>query len=357
DDPLVLVRGFNRENIWLGVETFRRERDKKEALIERVHETEKPGIVYVATRKRAEEVARELADAGLSAAAYHAGLRATERAATQEAFMNDHLDVIVATTAFGMGVDKANVRFVFHYEISESVDSLYQELGRSGRDGLPARATLFYRTEDLGIRRFFAGGGQVDGDQIRVVAAVVDRADGPVDAVELGEATNLSQTKLITAVSRLEDVGAVEVLPNGTIAEKEGHSGMGRAAEEAASLQLQREEFDRSRTQMIQAYAEHDGCRRHFLLSYFGEDFDPPCGHCDNCDAGAVSGDEGSEPFAVGGRVTHDKWGGGLVQRYEDDSVVVLFDTVGYKQLGIDLVAERGLLEPEVDAAAGLDAA
>ncbi|MFL5885432.1 MAG: RecQ family ATP-dependent DNA helicase, partial [Thermoleophilaceae bacterium] len=200
DDPLVLVRGFNRENIWLGVETFRRERDKKEALIERVHQTEKPGIVYVATRKRAEEMARELADAGLSAAAYHAGLRATERAATQEAFMNDHLDVIVATTAFGMGVDKANVRFVFHYEISESVDSLYQELGRSGRDGLPARATLFYRTEDLGIRRFFAGGGQVDGDQIRVVAAVVDRADGPVDAVELGEATNLSQTKLITAV-------------------------------------------------------------------------------------------------------------------------------------------------------------
>src|SRR3954447_3446650 len=314
-DPLVLVRGFNRENIWLGVESFRRERDKKEALVERVRETDKPGIVYVATRKRAEQVATELADAGLRAVSYHAGLRATERAATQEAFVNDHLDVIVATTAFGMGVDKANVRFVFHYEISESVDSLYQELGRSGRDGLPARAMLFYRTEDLGIRRFFAGGGQVDGDQIRLVAAVVDRADGPVDAVELGEVTNLFQTKLITAVSRLEDVGAVQVLSSGEIAEADGHDGMGNAADEAAGLQEQREEFDRSRTQMIQAYAEHDGCRRHFLLSYFGEDFDPPCGNCDNCDAGAVSGDEGSEPFAVGVRVTHDKWGGGLVQR------------------------------------------
>jgi ATP-dependent DNA helicase RecQ len=354
-DPLVLVRGFNRENIWLGVETFRRERDKKEALIERVRECEKPGIVYVATRKRAEEVASDLRDAGLAAVAYHAGLRGTERTAAQESFMGDSLEVIVATTAFGMGVDKANVRFVFHYEISESVDSLYQELGRSGRDGLPARATLFYRTEDLGIRRFFAGGGQVDGDQIRVVAAVVDRADGPIGPAELGEATNLSQTKLITAVSRLEDVGAVSVLPSGEIAQTKEHDEMGAAAEEAAALQVQREEFDRSRTQMIQAYAEHDGCRRHFLLSYFGEDFDPPCGNCDNCQAGIVfSDDESSEPFAVGARVTHDKWGGGLVQRYEDASVVVLFDSVGYKTLGLDLVVESGLLQAE---AAGLDAA
>src|SRR3954469_9438546 len=170
-EPLMLVRGFNRENIWLGVETFRRERDKKEALIERVRETDKPGIVYVATRKRAEQVATELADAGLRAVSYHAGLRATERAATPEAFMNDHLDVIVATTAFGMGVDKANVRFVFHYEISESVDSLYQQLGGSGPDRLQPHATLCYRTDDLGTRRFSAGGGQVDCDQIRLVAA------------------------------------------------------------------------------------------------------------------------------------------------------------------------------------------
>ena len=358
DDPLVLVRGFNRPNIWLGVERFRRERDKKEALIERLHQSEKPGIVYVATRKHAEEVAEDLRESGITAVAYHAGLRAAERETTQQAFMADSIEVIVATTAFGMGVDKANVRFVFHYEISESVDSLYQEVGRSGRDGLPAKGTLFYRTEDLGIRRFFAGGGQVDGDQIRVVAAVVSRSDGPVDPVELGEVANLSQTKLITAVSRLEDVGALQVLPNGFIAETDGNSDMAQAAEEAAGLQVQREEFDRSRTQMIQAYAEHDGCRRHFLLSYFGEDFEPPCGNCDNCDAGALAVDNGHEPFAVGSRVAHAKWGGGLVQRYEDDSVVVLFDSVGYKTLGLDLVVDRALLEPEAPgAAAAADAA
>jgi ATP-dependent DNA helicase RecQ len=217
---------------------------------------------------------------------------------------------------------------------------------------------LFYRTEDLGIRRFFAGGGQVDGDQIRVVAAVVDRADGPVDPTELGEVANLSQTKLVTAVSRLEDVGAVQVLPSGEIAETERHDGMGRAAQEATGLQEQREEFDRSRTAMIQAYAEHEGCRRQFLLSYFGEEFDPPCGNCDNCDAGAKANGNGHAPFAIGARVVHGKWGGGLVQRYEDDSVVVLFDSVGYKTLALELVKERGLLEPEADAgAAGIGAA
>ncbi|MFL5911773.1 MAG: RecQ family ATP-dependent DNA helicase, partial [Gaiellaceae bacterium] len=357
-DPCTLVRGFDRPNIRLAVERHYEAHHKDAALRAHVDELTKPGIVYVATRKHAEEVAEDLRESGITAVAYHAGLRAAERETTQEAFMADSIEVIVATTAFGMGVDKANVRFVFHYEISESVDSLYQELGRSGRDGLPANGTLFYRTEDLGIRRFFAGGGQVDGDQIRVVAAVVSRSDGPVDPVELGEVANLSQTKLITAVSRLEDVGAVKVLPNGFIAEKDGHPGMAQAAEEAAGLQVQREEFDRSRTQMMQAYAEHDGCRRHFLLSYFGEDFEPPCGNCDNCEAGALAADNGHEPFAVGSRVEHLKWGGGLVQRYEDDSVVVLFDSVGYKTLGLDLVVERGLLEPEAPgAAAAADAA
>jgi ATP-dependent DNA helicase RecQ len=354
-EPLMLVRGFNRENIWLGVETFHRERDKKGALVARVAESEKPGIVYVATRKRSEEVASDLRAAGIEAVAYHAGLRSAERSATQEAFMEDRLDVIVATTAFGMGVDKPNVRFVYHYEISESVDSLYQELGRAGRDGKPARAQLFYRTEDLGIRRFFAGGGQVDGDQIRVVAAVVERAGEPVDPADVSEATSMSGTKLTAAVSRLEEVGAVEVLPSGELASN-GREDMGRAVDEAASRQGQREEFERSRTQMIQAYAEHKGCRRHFILSYFGEEFEPPCGNCDNCDAGLVHADENAEPFAVGERVAHEKWGSGVVQRYEDDSVVVLFESVGYKTLGLQLVVERGLLQREVEAT-GIDTA
>ena len=118
--------------------------------------------------------------------------------------------------------------------------------------------------------------------------------------------------------------------------------------EEAVSEQGDREEFDRSRVQMMGAYADATTCRREFVLTYFGERFEPPCGHCDNCDAGLVSDDEAAErPYTEGSRVVHDKWGGGLVQRYEEDQVVVLFDSVGYKKLGLGLVAERGLLAPE----------
>ena len=98
---------------------------------------------------------------------------------------------------------------------------------------------------------------------------------------------------------------------------------------------------------MMRGYAELRDCRREYLLNYFGEEYGAPCGYCDNCQAGVVSErDEQDPPFPLNGRVVHEKWGGGTVQRYEDDKMVVLFDEVGYKTLGVDLVRERELLEP-----------
>src|SRR3954470_7145077 len=112
--PEVIVRGFDRPGIWLGVERFHTERAKREALLDRVAAEPKPGIVYAATRRMAEELASELGEHGVSALAYHGGMRRRERIRAQEAFMADEVEVVVATTAFGMGVDKPNVRFVFH---------------------------------------------------------------------------------------------------------------------------------------------------------------------------------------------------------------------------------------------------
>jgi ATP-dependent DNA helicase RecQ len=348
-DPELVVRGFDRPNLDLAVARYHDARHKDEALLDAVAAADTPGIVYAATRKRTEELAAALAGRGVEAIAYHAGLKAADREAAQERFMHSEVDVIVATTAFGMGVDKADVRFVFHAEVPESVDSYYQEVGRAGRDGDPASAVLFYRPEDLGLRRFFAGSGHVGADELTEVAEVVGAARDPVDPGELQERTELSQSKLATAVSRLEDAGAVEVLPTGHVAARPDAPPLDDAVREALDEEEDRREFARSRLEMMRAFAETDGCRREFVLSYFGEPFDGvPCGRCDNCRAGKVTAaDVAGEPFALGARVAHPEWGEGVVQRYEHDrAVVVLFDDIGYKTLALEVVRDRGLLEP-----------
>jgi ATP-dependent DNA helicase RecQ len=265
----------------------------------------------------------------------------------QEAFMDDAgCDVVVATVAFGMGVDKPNVRWVFHESVSDSVDSHYQELGRAGRDGEPARARLFYRSEDLGVRRFFAGGA-IDPEALDRIADVLADARRPVEPGELLDKTDLSQTKLATALHRLQDTGAVELEEDGTAKAVASKKRLHEAAEEAAQAEEERLAFDRSRIEMMRAYAEHDSCRRAFILGYFGEEFEPPCGNCDNCDAGltAPASAEGAL-FPTGTRVRHGQWGEGTVGQVEDDQLTVVFDTVGYKTLDAALVRERGLLEP-----------
>jgi ATP-dependent DNA helicase RecQ len=345
-DPLVQISGFDRPNLWFGVERFYDEEAKERRLVARVAELAKPGIVYTATRKDAERLADLLVAHDIDALAYHGGMAATRRETVQEAFMDGQVGVIVATTAFGMGIDKADVRFVVHHAIPESVDSYWQEVGRAGRDGEPAAAILLYRPEDVGLRRFFASGGNVDAHELEAVAGALDHAHGPVEPGELKDELELSESKLTTAIGRLEDVGAVEVRPDGQIAAT-GAKDLAAAVPEAAALQADRESFERSRVDMMRAYAElHDTCRREALLSYFGEATDGPCGHCDLCDSGAVHARRADVPFPVGARVEHPKWGEATIQRYEDDKVVVLFDSVGYKALALEAVSANGLLKP-----------
>jgi ATP-dependent DNA helicase RecQ len=339
-EPEIIVRGFDRPNIRLAVDSFRHEGDKREALLEQARSRGGPGIVYVATRKVAGELAGELRQRGMRALAYHAGLTRKGRDEAQEAFMHDEIDVVVATTAFGMGVDKPNVRFVFHHDPSDSVDSYYQEIGRGGRDDHPAEATLFYRTENLGARRFFAGGG-VDGETVRLVAERVGEASRALDPASLREELGVGESKLMTALVRLEDAGAVQIRPDGKVRSLGVEPDEVDRAMEGAE---ERRAFDRSRLEMMRGYAEHEHCRRAFILSYFGEPYDRACGNCDNCEAGRGLPPAAGEPFPVGSRVDHEQWGEGVVQRYDGDQIVLLFDSVGYRTLSVELIAERDLL-------------
>jgi ATP-dependent DNA helicase RecQ len=345
-DPVTVVRGFDRPNLRLQVETARDDDRKREAVVVRAMSEAKPGIVYTATRKSAEAYAAALAELGIDAAAYHAGMRAADREDVQSRFMAGELDVVVATTAFGMGIDKADVRFVLHAEVADSLDSYYQEIGRAGRDGEPAEAVLFYRQEDLGLRAFFASGG-ADELALRRVATLVTHADGPVEPKELADEAELSATRLSGLVNLLEQAGAVEVTPGGAVDAPEDAPPPARAVEAAVEVAESRRRVERSRVEMMRGYAETLGCRRQFLLAYFGEVLDEPCGRCDTCEAGTAQDepDAGESPYPLQSKVVHKEWGEGVVMRYEGDRIVVLFGEVGYKTLLLQAVAARGLLE------------
>lgn len=343
-DPVVIVHGFDRPNLRLSVERVGSGEGKSERLLELLPSLGTPGIVYVATRQHASDLAKRLRGEGYRAAAYHAGYDKEDRQRVQRQFMEDELEVIVATTAFGMGVDKAHVGFVVHFDVPGSLDAYYQQIGRAGRDGEAAAAILLYDPEDIHLQRFLNSGAAIDADTHERIAALVISAGAAVDVRELRKATGLSATRLRTVLNHLAEVGAVEVSELGEVLPLDDAPTPDAAAEAAQKLQDRHKAFEKSRVEMMKEYAETSGCRRAYLLSYFGESFEPPCGNCDRCLTGEGEQSEQDGPYRVGARVVHDSFGPGQVVRYEEGKVVVLFDEIGYQSLSLDVVEERGLL-------------
>jgi ATP-dependent DNA helicase RecQ len=164
--PAVFVRGFDRANLQFAVTPVQGDRDKLAhclALLKQPGVRGAPAIVYAATRKKVEEVALALCDARIPARAYHAGLDEAERAEVQDWWMTHRIHVVVATNAFGMGVDKRDVRLVVHHALPASVEAYYQEVGRAGRDGLPARCVLLFNHADVRLRDYLIQMPATDG--------------------------------------------------------------------------------------------------------------------------------------------------------------------------------------------------
>ncbi|MGW0364732.1 RecQ family ATP-dependent DNA helicase [Streptomyces sp. NPDC002990] len=359
-DPAVVVAGFDRPNISLEVRRFTEEQERRRAVVERAAAEPKPGIVYAATRKDTEQYAAELAGLGLVAAPYHAGLRAGERSRVHDDFLSSRLDVVVATSAFGMGIDKEDVRFVLHAALPGSIDAYYQEIGRAGRDGEPAVAVLHYRPQDTGMQNFFAARGPGQ-DTLAEVAVQLHEHEEPLALDDLREETGLSRHRATAAANLLEQAGAATTDEEGAIAAAPDMTPE-EAAERASEAAAARRRLERSRVEMMRAYAETTGCRRRLLLGYFGEAYEAPCGSCDVCQsagsdapaadptAGASGTDAGpsehpaAAEFPAGTRVRHREWGDGMVLSEEGDRITVLFDSMGYRTLSLAAVSEQDLL-------------
>ncbi|MFZ7087435.1 RecQ family ATP-dependent DNA helicase [Curtobacterium sp. RRHDQ10] len=346
-EPLVLASGFDRPNLRLEVVRHEDDDAKRDAVADQVAALPVPGLVYVATRKDTLVYADALGDRGRRARAYHAGLRASERESVHRAFLDGEVDVVVATSAFGMGIDKPDVRFVVHADVPESIDAYYQEIGRAGRDGEPAVATLHYRQEDLGLRRFFSAGLPARSDLRAVHRAVpVDR---PIRRSDLARSIDRPARSVGRVVNALIAAGALEESSRGLRRSDAAMSD--RAAADAAVASAEdRERVDGSRIAMMQEFAETSTCRRQFLLGYFGDELAEPCGSCDTCSDGsaveAVHAADGSSDtaFPPDTAVEHAAWGHGTVMSTEEDRITVFFESMGYRTLALADVRDRELL-------------
>jgi ATP-dependent DNA helicase RecQ len=282
-EPERVRSGFDRPNLSFDVIAFDGEGSvaRKRALLADglAMDSNRPAIVYCGTRKSTEEVAEELGHAGIATVAYHAGMTAIARSESQRAFMAGEAEVVVATNAFGMGVDKADVRSVWHWALPSSLEAYYQEAGRAGRDGAPGRAVLLASRSDLGRLVRFIREAEVTPAQIR---SLVDRLSAAASdgAVELDAPSDRDRIALGVA----ERAGALRLAP--------GHDGRMRielsvrGLDLGAAARLCREATNRrwESYRSIERYAStSDVCRRRQMLDHFG-DHSPgaPLGRC--CD-------------------------------------------------------------------------
>ncbi|MEU4688498.1 RecQ family ATP-dependent DNA helicase [Actinoplanes sp. NPDC023714] len=344
-DPEIHVSGLDRRNLFLEVAYCPDEAYRWRRLTAMLDAEQRPGIIYVPTRRSAEELAERLTEAGYGAEFYHGGMAAGLREQRHQDFTADKIDIMVATSAFGMGIDKPNIRWVAHVALPDSPDSYFQEIGRAGRDGEPGRAVLLWRAEDEALQRFFSGGSP-DLEELTALAAELHK--GPQTKTALQKATGLGPRKIGQLLGLLEQVGAVHTKAGNKLSVPPRAPLPAVAAEAAIAAYERQQAILRSRTDMMRAFAQSRQCRTETLLAYFGEDLKRPCGHCDNCADGSAAEVDAAEeegPFPVHSQVRHGEWGTGMVMNYEEERMTVLFDTVGYKTLSVPVVVEQKLLE------------
>ena len=288
EDAVVVNHGIDRPNLIFEVFRTVNEEEKFARLLELIRATQDgPGIVYVPTVRQANDLHARLLREQIRAGRYHGKMKANDREETQHAFMREEYQFIVATKAFGLGIDKQNLRAVVHYAFPDSIESYVQEAGRAGRDGKPARAVLLYRLEDRRVQAYFLGGKYPRREEsLRVYQVISDLSktgtgtDQGVTVASVIDATGLHKNRVKVIVALLEATGIVErgrrlkKLRDFT-SDDEFHAFLKEYEERHAD--------DRDRLDRMMRYGQTTVCRVRYLTRYFGSEIADDCGHCDNC--------------------------------------------------------------------------
>ncbi|MFL6548696.1 MAG: RecQ family ATP-dependent DNA helicase [Povalibacter sp.] len=281
EDAEVIQTGIERENLYLEVARTVNREEKEAAMLKILDENPGSGIVYVATIRRVNEIHAWLVRNEVPAERYHGQMSHRDRERSQARFMSGESRVMVATSAFGLGIDKPDVRFVAHWHFPGSVESYYQEAGRAGRDGEPARCTLFYRLEDKRIRSFFAGGKHPREHDINAVLRAFNQAGAnALSAQELAQNSGVAAKRAAVLTSALEELEVIRRA--GRKFRMTRPLNEAEVAEFVSSFDALHE-AEHERVRMIMRYGEIASCRMQFLREYFGEPAGEPCRHCDNC--------------------------------------------------------------------------
>jgi ATP-dependent DNA helicase RecQ len=282
-DPKVFVAGFDRPNLFIEVLRVSGDKDKLGRLLA-LARGGGPGIVYAATRKNVQKVVAALKGSGVEAVGYHAGMEDGERTSVQDRFVRGDARIIVATNAFGMGVDKADIRFVAHFDAPRSLEAYYQEIGRAGRDGGESFALLLFNFADVMMQRRMIDAGRPSRDLVETAWEAARRLrQGSVE--ELARECAVTVSELSGAVRLLESAGHLE-RGRGREAQFAVTTPSVSAADLAVDFELLELRVARERQMLdrLVRFADTRGCRRHNLLRYFGDAEAPrECKACESC--------------------------------------------------------------------------
>ena len=279
-DPVAVHTGFDRPSLSFEVRETGDEKTQVKRLLRLVRKVQGSVIVYCSTIRTVEALAGALPVLGLKVGMYHGKMGKAERDAAQLAFMRNNPRIMVATNAFGLGVDKPDIRAVIHYNLPGSMEAYYQEAGRAGRDGRPSRCILLYNPGDEQVQNFFVAGKYPTRSDVLSVWGALKNGATSLRELALSAACSQAKTRVVLNICKeLELVTELGKETFGLTGKEADELTLGRAAESYRK----RREGDRERLATMIRYAQSTRCRLQLLLEYFGEKTPPLCRRCDNC--------------------------------------------------------------------------